>query len=39
MRTTLHIQRFEGWHGQWVRGAGWAKIVNPDLDTPILEGA
>jgi len=40
MRTTLHIQRYSDWQGQWVRavGAGWAKIINSDLDTPLLEG-
>ena len=38
MLTSLHIQRYQGWQDQWCRevGAGWAKVVNPDLDSPIL---
>lgn len=40
MLTTLHIQNYHPWQAQWARaiGVGWAKIVNPDLDTRILEG-
>ena len=38
MLTTLHVQRYQGWQDRFCRdiGAGWAKIVNPPLDTPIL---
>jgi len=38
MLTSLHIQRYQGWHDQFLRdiGAQWGKVVNPDLDTPIL---
>jgi len=38
MLTSLHIQRYQGWQDRFCRdiGAGWAKIVNPPLDTPIL---
>jgi len=38
MLTTLHVQRYQGWQDGFSRdiGAGWCKIVNAPLDTPIL---
>ena len=38
MLTSLHIQRYQGWQDTFLRdiGAQWGKVVNPDLDTPIL---
>ena len=38
MLTSLHIQRYQGWHDQWCRdvGATWAKIVNPPEGVDLL---
>jgi len=38
MLTTLHVQRYQGWQDRFCGdiGAGWCKVVNPPLDTPIL---
>ncbi len=36
--TSLHIQRYQGWHDQWCRdvGATWAKVVNPPEGVDLL---
>ena len=38
MLTSLHIQRYQGWHDQWCRevGAAFVKIVNPPENVDLL---
>jgi len=39
MKTSLHVQRIEGHQAEFARRAGWIKVVDPPLDTPIFPEA
>ena len=39
MKTSLHVQRIEAHQAEFARRAGWIKVVDPPLDTPVFPEA